>query len=75
MFGCDASHTGNGAGTALLQRICGIADAERVEVFVEANKGAVSFYQRHGFEVRQELTMPGELKYVEVMMFRPIKST
>ncbi len=60
-FGVDADHSGRGLGTTLMARACEIADREKLDIFVEANEFAESFYQRFGFKTEQKLEMPGGL--------------
>ncbi len=58
-FGVDAEYQGRGLGTSLLSRACEIADREGLDMFVEANANAESFYQRFGFETEHKQEMPG----------------
>lgn len=58
-FGVDSGVQGMGLGSLLLGRACEIADAEGLDVFVEANEFAESFYRRFGFESEGTLVMPG----------------
>lgn len=58
-FGVDAEHQGRGLGKVLLGRACEIADREGLDVFVEANEFAESFYLKFGFETERKLEMPG----------------
>jgi ribosomal protein S18 acetylase RimI-like enzyme len=60
-FGVDAEYQGRGLGTTLLARACEVADREELDVFVQANEFAESFYQRFGFKSEQRLEMPGGL--------------
>jgi ribosomal protein S18 acetylase RimI-like enzyme len=60
-FGVDADYQGSGMGITLMEKACEIADREKLDVFVEANEFAESFYQRHGFKTEQKLEMPGGL--------------
>lgn len=60
-FGVDAEYQGRGLGTKLLAKACEIADREELDVFVEANEFAESFYNRFGFKTEQKLKMPGGL--------------
>lgn len=58
-FGTDAEHQGRGLGASLLGKACEIADQEKLDVFVEANEFAESFYHRFGFKTEAKLEMPG----------------
>jgi ribosomal protein S18 acetylase RimI-like enzyme len=60
-FGVDAEYQGRGLGTILMARACEIADREELDIFVEANEFAESFYQKFGFKTEQKLEMPGGL--------------
>lgn len=52
MLGVDASHQGQGIGSALLQPILQRADEEEMPCYLETSTAAaVRFYQRHGFGV------------------------
>ncbi|KAK3681171.1 3'-5'-exoribonuclease [Vermiconidia calcicola] len=69
-FGVDHEYKGSSIGTRLLERACEIADDEGIDIFVEANKSATSFYMKVGFDSERELTMPGPEQYVECLMVR-----
>ena len=69
-FGVDAEHQGRGLGTTLLERACEIADREKLDMFVEANEFAESFYHRFGFKTEEKLEMPGGL--TECFLIREI---
>ncbi|KAK3700766.1 3'-5'-exoribonuclease [Vermiconidia calcicola] len=58
-FGVDHEYKGSGIGTKILERACEIADTDGIDMFVEANKSATSFYKKVRFETEKELTMPG----------------
>lgn len=73
MFCADHDYKGKGVGSALLAKACEIADAGSYDVFVQANAGAKSFYEKFGFRVEDEVVMPGEGEYVECMMVRRTK--
>ncbi|KAH7417785.1 acyl-CoA N-acyltransferase [Cadophora sp. MPI-SDFR-AT-0126] len=60
-FGVDSAVQGKGLGSILLGRACEIADAEGLDIFVQANEFAESFYQRFGFKTEGTLVMPGGL--------------
>lgn len=58
-FAVDAEYQGRGLGKILLARACEMADREKLDVFVQANEFAESFYQKFGFKTEQKLEMPG----------------
>ncbi|KAL8650764.1 MAG: hypothetical protein Q9210_003636 [Variospora velana] len=60
-FGVDAKHQGQGLGKRLMARACDIADQEKLNIFVEANEFAESFYHKFGFETVHKVEMPGGL--------------
>ncbi|KAL7816197.1 acyl-CoA N-acyltransferase [Trichoderma gracile] len=53
----DPSFAGRGAATLLLRKVQELAAAEGLPVVLEATMNAVGFYERMGFEVRDELSM------------------
>ncbi|KAL7811452.1 acyl-CoA N-acyltransferase [Trichoderma aethiopicum] len=53
----DPSFAGRGAATLLLKRVQDLAAAEGLPVVLEATMNAVGFYEKMGFEVRDELSM------------------
>jgi ribosomal protein S18 acetylase RimI-like enzyme len=55
----DAATQGRGLGRTLMDRACALADREGLDVFVEANEFAESFYHRFGFVTTKTLPMPG----------------
>jgi ribosomal protein S18 acetylase RimI-like enzyme len=71
-FAVDADHQGRGLGTKLMAMACGIADKEKLDMFVEANEFAEKFYQRFGFKTEQRLEMPGGL--IECFLIRSFGS-
>jgi len=60
-FGVDDEYQGRGMGKMLLTRACEVADGEKLDIFVQANEFAESFYQKFGFESEQKKEMPGGL--------------
>ena len=70
LFGTDHEWKGKGIGSKMLKRACEIADGEGLDVFVQANAGAVSFYEKFRFRNEGELVMPGEDNYLETFMVR-----
>ncbi|EWG42150.1 hypothetical protein FVEG_04072 [Fusarium verticillioides 7600] len=53
----DPKFNGRGAASTLLRRVQAVASKENAPVILEATMNAVSFYQKHGFQVREELNM------------------
>ncbi|TKA73269.1 hypothetical protein B0A55_06617 [Friedmanniomyces simplex] len=74
LFGVDNTYAGRGIGQRLLARSCEIGDADGLDIFVQANASARTFYWKQGFEVGGEEVMPGETHYVEYMLVRPCKT-
>ncbi|OKO94336.1 hypothetical protein PENSUB_11603 [Penicillium subrubescens] len=58
LFGVDHEYQGRGMGKMLLAKACEIADREKLDVFVEANEFAESFYHDFGFETEGRIEMP-----------------
>ncbi len=57
--GVRQRHRGGGLGSALLGRVLSVCDREGVGAYLESsNPENVGLYERHGFSVRAELTMP-----------------
>lgn len=73
-LGTDHAWKGKGVGTALLARACEMADERGVEVYVLANSTATSFYERHRFEERERVVIPGDVAYSECKLVRPVQS-
>lgn len=60
VIGTDTRHRGKGIGPALLQPVLKICDAEGLPAYLESsNEINISFYIRHGFEILQEVIIPG----------------
>lgn len=57
-FGVDHGYQGRGMGKMLMGRACEIADAEGLDVFVQANEFAESFYRNFGFETEEKVVIP-----------------
>jgi GNAT superfamily N-acetyltransferase len=56
LIGVDPVHQGKGLGSELLGQMLGAFDRERAVAYLEAsNPRNVSFYERHGFEIRGEI--------------------
>ena len=59
-LGTEPSSQGQGLGSALLGATLERCDRDRRLAYLESSKWSnVPFYQRHGFEVVRELTLPG----------------
>lgn len=59
-LGTDPTHQGQGIGSALIQQVLDRCDKERMPAYLESSKEPnVPFYQKHGFEVIEELEIPG----------------
>ena len=74
LFGVDHACQGKGIGKMLLQRACEIADNDGHDMFVEANMGAAAFYIKFGFQLLEQVTIPGETPYVEGLLVRASKT-
>lgn len=61
LLGTDPDHQGKGYGSAVLSPILDRCDGEGVHAFLESSKERnLPFYERHGFEVTNQLTFgPG----------------
>lgn len=58
-IGVDPSARGAGLGAQLLERVIGVCDHEGIPAYLESSNGRnVSLYERHGFEVTDELVIP-----------------
>ena len=58
-IGTDPNFQGKGIGSALMQPVLERCDKERVPAYLESSKREnISFYNRHGFEVVEELQIP-----------------
>ena len=53
----DPKFNGRGAASTLLRRVQAEACKENAPVILEATMNAVSFYQKLGFQIREELNM------------------
>ena len=59
-LGTDPSHQRKGIGAALMQPVLERCDKERVPAYLESSKRAnIPFYNKHGFEVVDEIEVPG----------------
>ncbi|CEO58570.1 hypothetical protein PMG11_03282 [Penicillium brasilianum] len=57
-FGVDHAYQGRGMGKMLMGKACEIADREGLDVFVQANEFAESFYRNFGFETEEKVEIP-----------------
>ena len=57
-FGVDDRYQRRGFGKMLMARACEIADREGLDIFVQANEFAESFYQNFGFSTEERLKIP-----------------
>jgi GNAT superfamily N-acetyltransferase len=60
VLGTDPPAQGRGLGSAVMQPVLERCDAEGTPAYLESSKERnVPFYRRHGFEVTEELRLPG----------------
>jgi ribosomal protein S18 acetylase RimI-like enzyme len=60
-LGTAVERQGQGVGTALMRPVLEHCDAEGMPAYLESSKERnVPFYRRHGFEVVEELRLPGD---------------
>jgi len=58
-LGTDPVFQGQGIGSALMQPVLDRCDKERLPAYLESSKQAnIPFYNKHGFEVIEELQIP-----------------
>ncbi|KAK5987830.1 hypothetical protein PT974_11964 [Cladobotryum mycophilum] len=53
----DPRFGGKGAGSLLIRKVQELAAAEKLPVVIEATMNAVTFYEKHGFETKDELSL------------------
>lgn len=59
VLGTDPEHQGKGHGSAVMRPVLDRCDAEGVGAYLESSKESnVPYYERHGFEVTEQLTLP-----------------
>ncbi|MGH9303882.1 MAG: GNAT family N-acetyltransferase [Acidimicrobiales bacterium] len=59
-IGTDPSSQGAGRGSALMSEVLKRCDAQSIPSYLESSKESnVSFYERHGYEVIEEVTLEG----------------
>ncbi|RFU78117.1 hypothetical protein TARUN_4108 [Trichoderma arundinaceum] len=80
----DPRWAGRGAASLLLRKVQELAAADNLPIVLEATMNAVTFYQKMGFEVRDELSMmlpprgssePTEFYEERCMVWTPPKET
>ena len=72
VIGTHPDHQGKGIGNALIEAVTDRCDDEGLPAYLESSKEEnVSYYARHGFEVTQELAMPGSCPPVWLMWREP----
>lgn len=60
VLGTRPEHQGKGIGSALMAPVLERCDTEGIPAYLESSKESnVPFYERHGFEVTEELPLPG----------------
>lgn len=60
LIASDPGRRGRGAAAALLEPVLARADEEDVPAYLESSKlSNVAYYERFGFEVTEEITLPG----------------
>ena len=59
IIGTDPAAQGRGVGSALLEPVLRQCDEDGIPAYLESSKERnVAYYARHGFRVRDELTLP-----------------
>ena len=72
VLGTEPAHQGKGIGSALMQPVLELCDREGVPAYLESSKERnVPYYRRHGFEVTEELHLPGRGPPVWLMWREP----
>lgn len=74
MIGTLPEYHGRGAGGKLVGWGCDLADRDGLEVYLDSTAWAKGFYEKHGFEAKNSVEIPGGGGYVETFMVRPVKS-
>lgn len=70
LFGVDHAWKGHKMGIKLLARAGEIADGSGHDIFVQANAGAKSFYEKLGFVCEAKVPIGEDGSYVEYMLVR-----
>jgi GNAT superfamily N-acetyltransferase len=72
VLGTEPARQGKGIGSALMRPVLEICDREGVPAYLESSKERnVPLYRRHGFEVTEELDLPGQGPRVWLMWREP----
>jgi GNAT superfamily N-acetyltransferase len=73
-IGTDPPAQGTGVGTALMQSRLTQCDATGLPAYLESSKESnVPFYERHGFQVTKEITIPGGGPKLWLMWREPVR--
>ncbi len=68
----DFPHRGKGIGSALLAPLLAKADSEHMTCYLETETGmAIRFYRKHGFNVTDEIIIPGNAPVLYAMLREP----
>ncbi len=71
-LGTAVDQQGKGVGSALMRPVLAHCDAEGLPCYLESSKERnVPFYRRHGFEVVQEVRLPGDGPLIWTMWREP----
>ena len=72
VLGTDPVHQGKGVGSALIEPVLEHCEREALVAYLEASRiENVPYYQRFGFEVREEIAMPADGPSVWAMAWTP----
>jgi GNAT superfamily N-acetyltransferase len=73
-LGTDPVWQGRGFGSAVLAPVLAICDRDRVPAYLESSKERnVAFYNRHRFELIDEVTVPGSSVHLWLMWREPVR--
>ncbi len=73
-LGTHARHQGHGFGARVLEPVLAICDAQGLAAHLESsNPRNVPFYQRHGFEVTEEIELAGRGPVIRPMRREPCR--
>jgi ribosomal protein S18 acetylase RimI-like enzyme len=73
MIGTLPEYQGHGAGGNLVGWGCDLADKDGLEVYLDSTAWAKRLYEKHGFEAKDSVEIPGGNGYVETFMVRQAK--